>query len=110
MSKSDAQRAENESTFRRANEHIERKAKQLHFDERRTPYLCECDDLGCTEVLMLTRSEYEGVRSHPRHFFILPGHGGPNDRTLEQNDAFRVIEKTGEEGRIVEQQDPRTAA
>ena len=107
-SRSAAQRAENESTFRRANEDLERKAQELNFGDQHPPYLCECEDPACTEVLLLARSEYEAVRSNPRGFFIVPGHDASEDRVVEQHDGFHVVEKTGEEGRIVEEQDPRS--
>jgi len=107
MSRSDAQRAENESTFRRANEDLEQKAQGLSFGEQPTPYICECEDLGCTDVVMLARSDYEAVRSRPRRFFIVPGHDAPEDRVVGEHQGFDVIEKTGEEGRLVEERDPR---
>jgi hypothetical protein len=108
VSRSAAQRAENESTFRRANEDLEQKAEALSFGEQPTPYLCECEDPLCTEVVMLARSEYEAVRRDPRRFFIMPGHDAPEDRLVEESDGFSVVEKTGEEGRLVEEQDPRS--
>ena len=107
-SRSAAQRAENESTFRSANEGLERKAQELDFGDQRSPYLCECEEPACTEVVMLARSDYEAVRSNPRGFFIVPGHDASEDRVVEQHDGFHVVEKTGEEGRIVEEQDPRS--
>ena len=107
-SRSAAQRAENESTFRRANEDLERKAQELGFGEQHSPYLCECEDPACTEVVLLARSEYEAVRSNPRGFFIVPGHDATEDRVVGQHDGFQVVEKTGEEGRMVEEQDPRS--
>jgi len=106
VSRSAAQRAENESIFRLANEHLERKAQDLDIGEH-SPYLCECEDPACTEVIMLARSEYEAVRRDPRGFFIVPGHDAKEDRVVEQHDGFHVVEKTGEEGRIVEELDPR---
>jgi hypothetical protein len=108
MNRSEVQRAENEATFRRANENLARKAGELDLDEQATPYLCECADRGCTEVLMLTRSQYEHVRSDPRRFVVVPGHAEPEDRLVDEQAGFHLIEKTGEEGRIVEERDPRS--
>jgi hypothetical protein len=107
-SRSAAQRAENESTFRRVNEDLERKAQELGFGGQHSPYLCECEDPACTEVVLLARSDYEAVRSNPRGFFIVPGHDATEDRVVEQREGFHVVEKTGEEGRIVEEDDPRS--
>jgi len=108
MNRSAVQRAENESTFRRANEDLEQKAQSLSFRDQPTPYLCECEDRRCTEVVMLARSQYEAVRRNPKRFVIVPGHDSPEDRVVEESDGFHVVEKTGEEGRLVEQQDPRS--
>ena len=108
MGRSAEQRAANESTFRRANEQLERKATLLHFDERRTPYICECENRSCTNVVMLRHSEYEAVRQSSKHFVISPGHDSPPDKIIEEHEGFNIIEKTGEEGELVEAQDPRS--
>jgi hypothetical protein len=55
--------AENKAIFRRANEILEGKASELGFGEERTPYLCGCEDERCTEVIGLTREEYEAGRT-----------------------------------------------
>jgi hypothetical protein len=105
---SEARRAENEATFRRANEDLKGKAQELGLLGRQeTPYLCECGEAGCAQVLTLTRAEYEHVRSHPKRFFVVPGHDGVGERVVERNETFSVVEKTGEGGRRVEEQDPR---
>ena len=56
---------------------------------------------------MLARSDYEAVRSDPRQFFVVPGHDAAQDNVVEEHAGFHVVEKTGEEGRLVENQDPR---
>jgi hypothetical protein len=57
---------------------------------------------------MLARSEYEDVRSHPRRFLVIPGHDAPEDTVVEERGSFHVVEKSGEEGRLVEEGDPRS--
>jgi hypothetical protein len=91
-----------------ANEDLARKAQAWSFGEEPTPYLCECEELRCTEVVMLARSEYETVRRDPRHFLIVPGHDAAEDRVVEERDGYDVVEKTGEEGRLVAESDPRS--
>src|SRR5918996_4994467 len=108
MGRSAEQRAANESRFREANEKLERKVVELSITEWRTPYLCECDDPNCTSILMLTIPEYEAVRSKPTQFVITPGHDASPDRIVEELEGFTVIEKTGEEAQLVEEQDPRS--
>jgi hypothetical protein len=99
--------AQNAGRFREANEQIQEKVLELAAQEHSAPYLCECDDLGCTTVILLAAAEYEEVRSGSRWFVVAPGHENPDDRVLDCHDGFTVIEKTGEEGRLVEELDPR---
>jgi hypothetical protein len=108
VKRSIAQAAENEATFRRANERLEQKADELEMSDDRTPYLCECEDERCTDVLLLRREEYEAVRAHPRCFFVVPGHQGDDDRLVREEPDFAVIEKEGEEGELVAREDPRS--
>jgi hypothetical protein len=100
--------AANESTFRGANERLEQKAAELSFGEEPSPYLCECEDRGCTQVILLARHEYEAIRAHPRTFVVLPGHESGDERMIEEGARFIIVEKTGEEGRLVEEKDPRS--
>jgi hypothetical protein len=110
MDRSAKQRAENESTFRKANESLENKASELGYGvQERTPYLCECENERCTELIALSRAEYERVRANPRTFVVTPGHHEPDyDELIHEEARFAIIEKTGEEGGLVAEQDPRT--
>jgi hypothetical protein len=109
MKRSVAQAAKNESTFRNVNERIEEKADELERGDEPSPFLCECEDERCTEVLLLRRSEYEEVRAHPRRFVVAPGHQEEDDQLIQDGADFTVIEKHGEEGELVAMQDPRSA-
>ena len=108
MSRSDEQAAKNESTFRRANEKLQEKATEFGRADERTPYLCECEDEGCTKVVLLTNADYEQVRAEPKRFLMLPGHQEVDDVLVKQEAEFIVIEKRGEEGELVARQDPRS--
>jgi hypothetical protein len=57
---------------------------------------------------MLRHSEYETVRQSPKQFVVIPGHDSAPDSVIEEHEGFTIIEKTGEEGEIVEAQDPRS--
>jgi hypothetical protein len=109
MSRSAEQAAKNESTFRQANERLEEKAAELGFGDESTPCLCECEDERCTRVIELTREEYEAVRASPRRFLMQPGHQEPDDRVVREAAHYIVIEKSGKEGDLVADQDPRSA-
>ena len=38
------------------------------------PFICECADTDCTDIVRLTLHQYENVRRHPRRLFAVPGH------------------------------------
>jgi hypothetical protein len=109
VSRSVAQAAETESAFRDANEEIQAKADELGLGARPTPYLCECEDAGCTNVIALTRGEYEDVRAHGKRFVMVSGHQEADSRLVQEAPRFTVIEKIGEEGELVAFRDPRRA-
>jgi hypothetical protein len=103
--------AENEVIFRRANEEIEEVAEKL--DESLTirliPFLCECADRRCTQIIRLSLREYEDVRASPRRFAIVSGHEMTleNEQVIARSDRFTIVEKVGEGGRVAAESDPR---
>ena len=57
--------------------------------------LCECSDSDCTETLVLSRREYEIIRSTSNLFVIHRGHEHPDvDRLVQTNDRFALVDKT----------------
>jgi hypothetical protein len=100
--------AANESTFRAANEQLAEKVSEFGLADERTPYICECEEERCTTIVRLTISEYESIRSRPRQFLLAPAHQGEDDRIVAEQAGYTIVEKTGEEGRLVEAQDPRS--
>jgi hypothetical protein len=102
--------AANESIFRAGNEAI-RVNLERAGEEGRLPFLCECGVESCFERVALTREEYEAVRAHPARFFVVPGHDDSTagEVVVEQSPRFSVVEKRGEERRIVERSNPRAS-
>jgi hypothetical protein len=109
-SRSTQQAAENEATFRLANESLEQKADELDLSGERTPYLCECEDERCTRVIRLSREDYERARNYPTRFVMVPGHQEARVRVVQEEAGFTVIQKAGEEGELVARRDPRSAS
>jgi hypothetical protein len=101
--------AKNESSFRSANEGLEEKATEFGFGDEPTPYLCECGDERCTRVIQLTREQYEAVPANPRRFLMAAGHQEADDRVVREDARYIVIEKSGKEGDLVAERDPRSA-
>jgi hypothetical protein len=109
MARSEERAARNEVMFREANEKISAKGEDLDFVGK-IPFLCECEEPRCTEVLRLEPDEYERARSNPRYFVLSPGHETRDAQPVESNDRFTIVEKSGLSGEIAEQTDPRSVA
>jgi hypothetical protein len=104
-------KALNEGRFRDANEHIERKAVELVGveDQQFMPFLCECPQIDCTEIALLTLKEYENVRSDGRQGLAVLGHEDPTiERVLERNERFVLTEKFGRAGEVHAHNDDRS--
>jgi hypothetical protein len=104
--------AENESVFRKANEQIEAKALAVDVDMDHLPFLCECGDESCTEIVRAAREEYTEVRSHGAHFLIAPGHqelvlSTGTGEVVREHERFVIVAKTGRAGAVAEELDPR---
>ena len=75
---------------RRVNEAIERGAQGTGT----AVFVCECGNLGCSETVELTISEYEAVRSGFERFLIVPGHQIEEiEDVIEHHDAYLVVAK-----------------
>jgi len=99
MSETTQRIVKNNRTFRDANERIREKAEQYDAPLERIPFLCECPQADCVQIVRLTMSEYASVRANPRHFFTAPGHETSERgvaKVVDHNGAFTVVEKDAE--------------
>jgi hypothetical protein len=104
-------KALNEGRFRDANEELEQQAVEIVGveDDRLVPFLCECPQMDCTQVALLTLEEYEQIRSDGRQGLAVLGHEDLSiERVLERNERFVMTEKFGRAGEVHEQQDDRS--
>ncbi len=99
--------ASNEAFFRQINESVE-------YDYSATDYpgligfVCECGDAECSEIVEMSRREYEHVRGNPCHFAIVAGHEIPGTEDIvERHDRYAVLEKRSDVADLVERTDPR---
>jgi len=105
----DERRARNEALFREVNERIEELSSDESEQEASLDDVCECGRNDCTELLEVTRAQYEAVRSDPRRFLVLPGHEHTDTaRVVERNSGFSVIEKLEGAAEIAVEHDPRS--
>ena len=110
MTTSAERKALNEGKFRDANEQIEQAAVEIVGvdDGRYVPFLCECPQMECTRVALLTLKEYEQVRASGRQGLAVLGHEDLTiENVLERNERFVMTEKFGRAGEVHQQNDDR---
>ena len=97
--------AENNDRFRSANERIARVAGEKGLGESPIPFVCECSDPGCVQLVSLTLGDYRRVRDNDRWFLHARGHEhsvAGAIRPVEENDGWVLVEKIGLAGEVVE--------
>jgi hypothetical protein len=98
----------NNATFRSANERIGAAAGVYDVDMP-VPFVCECANRGCSELVRLDLDEYEEIRANSRHFLNVPGHLAAEGAAVvvAERDGYVIVEKVGHAGEIVEALDER---
>lgn len=95
-------KAKNESVFREVNDRIEDAAAELGVPGEAS-FVCECSDAACTDMVSMSLSEYNEVRSVGRRFATLPGHEDPSvEHVVARTERFSVVEKIGIAGAIAD--------
>ena len=103
----EARLARNEALFREVNEQIAR--VELSREGDLIGFICECSQRGCTEIVSLTRGDYEALRQHPARFAVVAGHEDLSiERIVARTASYLTVEKTGEGAAIVTELDPRS--
>ena len=69
------------------------------------PFVCECPDRDCAEIVRLSFDEYEAIRQDPRRFFNISGHETASveagaERILAVAGNLTVVEKIGAAGDV----------
>lgn len=103
----------NQSAFRTSNERLRRAAASHRFEaDQRVPFVCECADEGCREIVMLSIEEYEHIRGHPTWFLLVAGHEDAeemHERIVDAEQGYSVVEKISVAGAEAERLNPRRA-
>ncbi|HUG89152.1 MAG TPA: hypothetical protein VMP42_10375 [Actinomycetota bacterium] len=101
--------ARNEATSREINERIQEAHDEAAPDEH-LRVLCECGNQSCERVIAITKSEYERVRSDPRHFAVIREHVIADiEDVVDDTDRFVVVAKRGgTPADVVVEEDPRS--
>jgi hypothetical protein len=78
-----------EDVFRRANEHIAGKGRELGW-RFPVPFLCECADTHCFARVEVTLELYEELRSDPQRYLTAPGHEIPQKARSIRSACARI--------------------
>jgi hypothetical protein len=99
----------NDDIFRKANEAIHDEIEGLIPESSGgLPFICECAEEGCTQVLRIPLPDYERLRSDPRLFLNAPGHENAAQgwaAVVERHEHYVVVEKLGRAGEMAEMLD-----
>jgi hypothetical protein len=101
--------ARNNARYREANERIESAATEFTITGS-IPFICECADPECRDMVLLTLQEYEEIRANPTHFVNRPGHEKLDEGYVEvvrREPGYVVVEKRGSAAEFVTELDPR---
>jgi hypothetical protein len=98
--------ARNQATTRQINEEIEQAHPAV---ERYIRILCECGQLECDRLIVITIDEYEALRADATRFAVVRAHVIPEvDRVVEETDRYTVVVKReGAPAAVAVEQDPR---
>lgn len=77
--------------FRNANETIQASADSFAIYGN-IPFVCECANRDCMEIVPLSFDQYDAIRQHPTRFFNITGH----ERTSVEEGAERIVAVAGE--------------
>ena len=92
--------ARNELAFRQANESLRTVFEDAPGDGA-YPFLCECGERRCTEVVCISLETYATIRENPRRFLILTGHKQlDSERIVDSGEGYEIVEKSGVAGDI----------
>ena len=97
--------ARNDAIFRHANEGISEVAQAEEIEDQ-VPFICECADPACREIVRMSMKEYGEIREDPRVFLNVPGHEASSQgwaQVRESYDRYVVVEKVGPAGEVAEQ-------
>jgi hypothetical protein len=84
----------NEERFRDANERLKLRLADLAWDNR-VPFICECADADCMEVVELTLTDYESVRSRNAYVLVAGHENRLEGVVIERGSRHVVVEPAG---------------
>jgi hypothetical protein len=103
--------ARHEAHLREQNEWIEAANESFGGEPLVETFVCECGDSDCSQLIRLSKAEYESVRSGSTRFAVAPNHENPeSEGVISECARFAVVAKIEGWGlRIARATDPRSA-
>ena len=96
----------NEAAFREANEVLT--SLSSGTSENELDVVCECGFSDCIDQIVMTRAEYERLRSDATLFAVVRGHEIPAVETVvEDRQRYYVVQKHPDAHDLATQTDPR---
>jgi hypothetical protein len=88
----------NQESFRNANQKLGNIVGDKVGRQETIPFLCECPDDECLDVVSVSLTEYERIHSHPDRYIVVKGHPtSPGERMVEERDGYWIVEKGDDE-------------
>jgi hypothetical protein len=99
----------NEALFRHVNERLREIGESFSLVSETGDFVCECGNPDCALTIRLTVAEYEGIRSDPELFFVVPGHEVVGvESVVEVRAGYEVVRKhLGEPAALARETNPR---
>jgi hypothetical protein len=82
-------------------------ARRNSFTKSDIEIMCECERRDCSKRLRISMESYEAIRKSPIRFVTSSGHASADERVIEEQKQFVVVEKTGVSARAAIRLDPR---
>jgi hypothetical protein len=55
------------------------------------PFICECADVSCSQVLLIDLTRYAEIRSDPRRYIHAVGHAARAGMIVERCDGYEIV-------------------
>jgi hypothetical protein len=78
-----------EFIFRQANERIRQAAEEQDLDIP-VPFICECPNPRCSQIILIPLDEYRAIRADPARFINKTGHESAG--VLARHDQYVVVD------------------
>lgn len=94
MSHGGERTSRNGAVFRDANEGIRAARAALPLAGDPVPFICECENVRCTAIILVALAEYAAARERRDQFLVASGHRGDGE-LVSAGEGFDVVRRRG---------------